>query len=498
MKYHFVFWMLLQLVLLRSATGGEKPQILNTEEAIRIAIEHNASLRAAVLDEDRADAQVTVEEGQYPFVFQADGGYTHSSTPTVISMGSVAHQQRDQVSLGAAMSKTLPFGTTTSLRMEGNRSVSSGSGFPAGTDTSRDPAYGLTTTFSVSQPLLRGFGNRVGRAGLRLAFGEKDLAKLGARRSASELARTVLVTYWELWYAALAVEIDSRARDIAKAQLDETKQRVTIGGAAPVDILAFQTRIATLEEVVLAAETERRRLAIELAMRLGIIEETNAVYPDLNEPLPIPGGIPKLDIIMAQSLAESPTIRESQAVLALAEERTVTAGEEMRQRLDVMGWFEARTLGNDEVSPVFTQYGEGGAYSGYVGLLYELPLDDRKREGERAAARIGVAIAAEQLRATEHQVRADAAKALENLSSAQKRLTLAESTYDVAKQQAEAERERYRFGAAIFTSVRDAEEAVRESELRMTRARVDLVQTQIDLDHIRGALVSRLPKMTRR
>jgi outer membrane protein TolC len=80
---------------------------------------------------------------------------------------------------------------------------------------------------------------------------------------------------------------------------------------------------------------------------------------------------------------------------------------------------------------------------------------------------------------------------IEEIASARTRLELAERTLDVARKQAEAERERYDLGAAIFVQVREAEEAVREADLRTTRARVDLVLAQLELDHLTGRLLER-------
>ena len=82
--------------------------------------------------------------------------------------------------------------------------------------------------------------------------------------------------------------------------------------------------------------------------------------------------------------AYTPVSEAAFAAMDAARERARVAGESMRQRLDLKGWVEARTLGVDELSPVVTDLDQSGAYSGYVGLLYELPLDNRKKQGERA------------------------------------------------------------------------------------------------------------------
>jgi len=164
----------------------------------------------------------------------------------------------------------------------------------------------------------------------------------------------------------------------------------------------------------------------------------------------------------------------------------------MRQRLDFSAWVEATTLAVDEFAPVITDFGKGGAYAGFVGLSYELPLDNRKKEGERAQARLAVEIATQTLASVENQLRTDVLTAYDNLETAKNRLALAEETMALAEAQADAERERYHLGAAIFTTVRDAEETVRDAALRVTRAKVDIIQAEIALDHQTGALLARL------
>ncbi len=84
------------------------------------------------------------------------------------------------------------------------------------------------------------------------------------------------------------------------------------------------------------------------------------------------------------------------------------------------------------------------------------------------------------------------AVAIEKCASGRQRLALAEQTFAVAQKLAEAERQRYALGASIFIQVRDAEEAERGAELRTVRARIDLAEAEIELDHLTGALLARL------
>jgi len=481
-------------------TRAQEPasgQPMSSAEALRTAAQNNPSLKAALLDERRAAEAVRAEEGLYPLMLQLDGGYTHSSTPSLDADGGVSHRSADTTTLGAQLSKTLPVGTETSVRVEGDYQVSSGTAGAAGPGASGGSAYGLTTRLAVTQPLLRGAGTTVVEASLREALRSEELARLRARRVSSETAANVLTTYWDLWYADQAVAIEVRARDLARAQLEEIEARVQEGDAAPVDVLPFQTRLATLEEGIVAAAAERDRLAVQLAGLLGFASGTTHVAPDGSEAPATSERQESLEQAVATALVNSPDVRERLAEIALAEERARTAGEQMRPRLDLMGWLQADTLGNDELAPVFEQYGDGEAYSVYVGLLYELPLSDTRKQAQRASAQLDVDIANEQLLAERDTVKAAVLRAHEDALAARRRLELAEETLRVAEQQAEAERERYHLGAAIFVQVREAEEAVREAELRTVRARVDLAQAEIEIDQLTGRLLERYRALVR-
>jgi outer membrane protein TolC len=465
---------------LPAGAGEPEPErIVSSAEVVELAARGNPTLAAALLERRRAAAEVTAEEGRRPFTLQLDGGYTHSSSPAVGQSGTVSHRTGDQLGVGGQVSKTTAVGTQAQVRVEGASQL----------DADPETTYGLSARLSLTQPLLRGAGREIGEAGLRQARVSEDAARRSARRSASALTRDVLQAYWELWYAARGLAIDERARDLARAVLDEARQRIAQGAAAEIDVLQYETRLSSLEETVVAAESSKRRLAVQLAALTGLGREPVRLAPDLAESPPLAEADPPPDRVLREALERSPEIRSSASSVTAAEERARTAGEELRQRLDLVGWIGAQTLGSGEVSPALAQFGDGTAYAGYVGLVYELPLDDTRKEAQHASARLDVETARQRLVATSDQVRADVAVALEKLRGARRRLALSGQTLEAARKLAAAERERHALGASIHLQVRDAEESERQAEHRLVRARVDLALALIELDHLTGALL---------
>ena len=81
--------------------------------------------------------------------------------------------------------------------------------------------------------------------------------------------------------------------------------------------------------------------------------------------------------------------------------------------------------------------------------------------------------------------------AFSKLDSAQQRWKLAQQTLGFAAQQVQATKRRYEIGTAIAIEVEQAEDAWRQAKLRVERAKTDLAQADIQIQHISGSLLSK-------
>jgi outer membrane protein len=475
----------------RAVIGQEgNPRRVSADEAVRLASESNPGLKAAIFGKERARASVEAENGAYPFVLQLDGSLNHSSTPS-LSADSVTSRKSDTTSLGAELKKSFPTGTTASFRMDGDRQTYDSPSQVTGVNTAAGPTYGMGAELSVTQPILRGAGKRVGEAGLRQARIEEKAAKSREERIASELVRDVLFAYWMLWYADRAVGIETAARDLAKTQLDEMAARVEHGEAASVDTLAYQTRLESLEEAVVTAQANRRAQGIELKRLVGSREGDAFWFPDDKETPPTPDLTGEVGAAVETAIERSPEVMELTYEVALAEESEKIAGEDLRPALGIVGTLSARILGNKAIDPAFEQL-SGDAYSAYLSLVYELPLSDTRKKALRASASLSTQIARENLASTRDLIAAQVRTAVDKLTSSKKILELVERTADVAEKQAAAERERFDLGAAVYLQVKEAEESARQAKLRLEQARIDAAKAGIDLAHLTGELLGQI------
>jgi outer membrane protein TolC len=449
---------------------------------------NNPQLKAAIMELESASWAVVREEAAFAFVLQLDGGVTRTAQTNLIA-GGVSTNESYSAGLGAQVQKRLVWGTNFTFRLEGNWQPPRNSrlGVDGPSQAPLGPGYGLSARLSVLQPLLRGAGSDVGEAQVLAARVRRTAAEYSRDRTASELLRTALTAYWELWYAHAALGIQEQSRAVAVRQRDEAVARAKIGALAQAEVLSFETRVATRDEDVLNADVERRRRQVELFQQLGTLEKQAAAGAPKEEVPPIPPAPPS-DVEQA-ALAESPELRALEADLELARLQARTAEEPYRPRLDVEAYVQAQGLGNNDVGAALTQFGTLGAVGAYVGFVFETPLDSSGRRAEAARARLAVEIASERLAQARQGISSEVRIALTREAAARRKLELAEQTARIARQQFEAEQARFQTGVSTTLAVLEAEEQVRGAELRVARARADLLGANLSLQHLSGRLL---------
>lgn len=482
------------------AAAQEGASAVDPGAVVQLVKRQNPELRAALAALESARYSVVQLDAQYVPVVQLDATGSDIRTPQLYLAGAVRTSRVRRVDLGAELRKHLLWGTDLSLRVSGNvqatqinspTNVGFGGGTMSGPGGSLlpqgtfGPGYGLLAKFALKQPLLRGRGRDVALADLNAARVQKRSAEYTRDRVASQLLRDALTAYWELWYAEKALEIEQGAAALAARQRAETEARVATGGLAPVDVLTFETEEAAREEDVARAEAERRRSQLELVRLLG---GASSELPRVADTEP-PAAEPTLAAALRErALESSAEVREQAAALELARVRARTASEPQKKRLDLDSYVQMQGLGNQSASDTLHNFKAWGAF---VGLTYEAPVVSSAERAAAAKARADVDGAEQTLRATQARVLSDVDKALDRLRAQARLVELAERTRSVAMRQTEAEQARYHTGSSTSLSVLEAQNRLRTSELRVARARADLAETQLSLEHLTGGLLGR-------
>ena len=245
---------------------------IDEDIAVARALEGNPSLRAALIEHQRALRAIRGEEARYGFTLQLDGQLTIGDTPTLSRSamgGLIVSTYSEQVALGAELERSFEWGMLATARLQGGRTFRRGIFVPGMDPISVGPGYTVDLVLTVTQPFLRGFGDRNGLAQLRALRVERDRTEASRVRQASSLVRDVRTAYWELWYARASLDVQRAALEVAQQHEADARARLELGGIAAADVLAFATRVASLTEAVVAAEADLARRSTELSRQLG-------------------------------------------------------------------------------------------------------------------------------------------------------------------------------------------------------------------------------------
>ena len=474
----------------RAAIAEDKT--ITEVEVVEAAIAKNPDLKAAVIDVKSAEWTVVYEDDRYPYTLGLTTGFTHSAIPFAADDNAVSASFSNGVDVGAYLTKHLVWGTDLTLSVDGSWDLgsapSAATTATAGSTASAEvPIYGIAAKLAVVQPLLRGAGREVGEASLYQARAQKSSAEATRDRAASDLLKSVVNAYWELWYANESVSIEKSSLDLLTRERDDAKKRVDTGGIAPADLLTFESKLASEEEAYTSAELDRKQKSANLLAQLGSAGGASSLVPSGEPVTPAP---PPSD---AQDRAEkaSPQIAEAKRAISLAEIQQRTAADATRPRLDLDGYVQTQGLGNGDAAQALGQFGKLGAVSAHVGLTFEAPLTGSQHRAADARAGLAVESAKARLESTRQSVIASVASEVLREASARRRVELAETSVRIAQQALDAESARLGTGSSTPLNVLEAESDLRSAKLRLVRARVDLIEADIDLDHLMGRLIAR-------
>ncbi|HEY6080998.1 MAG TPA: TolC family protein [Polyangiaceae bacterium] len=485
------------LMLPAVAFAQPRARSLSEHDVVQSAVAKNPTLHVALLRASQSRVAVSAEQALYTPTFDARAGYLHSRTPTLTGDGGTRVSSVDSYDLGAGITKPFAFGTVVSASLTGQRASRFTSTDAALAGSSSGPSYALIGQLALTQPLLRGRGDDVGQASLRQAKLALGASELFAQETASSLLSSVVSAYWELWYAGEGVRIFEQSLELARVQEEQAKQQVQSGALAPASALPYATQVAELEEAVLAARTEQRQRELALAQLLGEPREVGVGVVASDSPQPETADDPVEARAVSEALEKSFSRKQLQAQLAIAKDQLKVSGDPLRPRLDVDAYVQAQGLGDRSVPAAMEQFGKLEAVSAHVGLTFETPLSDTRRNAQVQSAQLAAHMTERQLDENELSIRSSVASALTQRRSAREKLTLSTQTERVAQAQADAERARFLAGGSIALLVQQAEDSLRRAQLRVQRARVDLVLADLALAEVRGQLLVRYASAVR-
>ena len=477
-----VAFLLVPALAPRLAAAEER---ITLREALERAVKANPTLASEAVDVMIAEAQYLQATGVDDFTIDANANVQFIRTDPVEGQ---PFQQlaTDRVDLGGGITKNFSTGGRVGLSFDNSyqRSLQR-----FGTDDFESEVWNPRLTVNVFQPILRGFGeDNVARTGLRRARAQRTIEELERANVASNIIRDVVSAYWELAYAHRNLEITRNSLALAKEQLRITQARLDVGVGAPTDLAAVEQTIALREEAVLLAEVAITDRSLEVRQLSGMELNPTAIDLVTSERVDLSATDLTLQEAIDRAYATNPQLAIIKARGDQARLEVSITENGLLPQLDFTA--SAGPQGNDDdLSSALGQIVTFDTYQVTAGVVFSMPIGNRSAKGARDVAKAQLRKVMVGKADLEAQIGVAAARAVNAVTSARKRLEVLETATRAAQVNLDAEQARFDVGRSTNFDVLQRQDELAGSQLRTARAQIDYLRAAAVLQTLTGDIL---------
>ncbi len=256
---------------------------LTLEQCRALTLENNLDLKVQLISPSIAAEKVSEQEAAFEAAFFSNTSYAKTDTP-VASTIEIAGTKRNYLYTDLGVQVPLRTGGTVTFDLADSRTKSDS------IYSTFDPSYGSDLSVSISQPLLRGAGNRANTHAIRIAEYERQITDARTKLEVIRIIAAVDRVYWRLYAARKELEVRKKQYDLAEALLEQARRFVAAGDKAQVEIIRTEAGVAQRLEAIIMAENNVRDRERELKRTLNQAEldmQTFTVLIPTTEPDPV-------------------------------------------------------------------------------------------------------------------------------------------------------------------------------------------------------------------
>ena len=344
----------------------------------------------------------------------------------------------------------------------------------------------------IRQPLLRGAGIGVNRAGMDLAKISTRSADATARAEVMEMLRGTITAYWTATWAreALAVQRESLSR--SERILQDVNARHSVGAATKIDRLEAESAVTAAKEQVERAEQQVQDALSSLTYLLGLSPGKAASEIRL-DPLVVPLVVtPKPETSCQNALRKNPmevllaNEVERRTIERRVAKNALLPGVDVEFNTGTSGLFAYDQGLSSSSSDSSSQSANWNAL-----LRVSIPWTFRAERAQAEAARVELErseIAREDGR---RQLRRDIFEACRQIESGYRQMETARHALTVNRAKWEEQSHRLKEGLVPVRDVREAEGEFQNASLRELSARLAIIIARTRLARLDGSIVER-------
>ena len=223
---------------------------LTLEQCRALTLENNLDLKVQLISPAIAAERVGEEEARFEAAFFSNITYAKTDTPVASRLEELTGSQVDRSHTDLGVQVPLRTGGTVTFDLADSRTKTD---LP--TDLARlNPYYRSNASVSISQPLLRGAGNRANTHAIRIAEYERQITDARTKLEVIRVIAAVDRVYWRLYAARRELDVRKQQYDLAKAQLEQARRFVRSGERAQIEVIRAEAGVAQRLEAIIVAE----------------------------------------------------------------------------------------------------------------------------------------------------------------------------------------------------------------------------------------------------
>lgn len=496
----------LAVVILLCSTAVVSAQVdpaagtpLSLAEAERRALELNPQVAEARLGTEAADFTIIQRQASFGTVVGTSLSHRGQTNPATTQLtGGVNTVENQTSSYGSSLSKLLEWGGGEVTMGFNNDRASTSNLF-----TNFNPSYSSSLTTSFVQPLLRGFGIDQTREQLQQARLDRAAADTTLREQVSQIRANVRRAYWDLVYAADALQTARQSRDLAQRQVDENRLRLELGTVAQIDVLQSQAEMAMREQAAVQAEGAWRAAQVSLK-QLVVADTSDPLWKTTVVPSDRPDDYevtPQIDVqaAIARAVANRTDIEAVRRQGESLDLNLRLLDDQRKPAIDLNTSLALNGIGGTRIlrsSDGLGSTGVGAIPGGYidalrtlgalnfptwtVGLTFSMPLRTSAADAATARGRVERRQVDARLRTMELQIAAVVTRLADQVANARQQVLAATTARQLAEQRLDAENARLKAGLSTTFLVLQAQRDLATAQTNELRALLDFRKALVD------------------
>jgi outer membrane protein TolC len=444
-----------------------------------------------------------------PNVFLSAGYLRRSNSVSLSSTttGTTSTTQTEPVDF-VATNLSYQEGFRTGLQFEGI--LNNASSVLYGSNSQLDPFSTPTTSFTLTQPLLRGFGSAVNLRFIRIANENRKVSRLLFEQQVLETIYGASRLYFDLVSLGENVAVKQEALAAARKLESDDATQVEIGTLAPIELLRAKALVSSSEFDLTQAQGLYRTQ--EVILRNLLIRTGSPVFaPSFTEIVPtdkivVPEALPAVSVsdLIQQGLARRPDLAQSELQVKTGQISANASRNQALPQLNVYANVETRgafetpyqQLGSagTAIPTLPLNFATGGQKTSTIyqgGVQLNLPLRNRTAEADAARDQV-------QLRQVQARTEKLAEQIRQNIENDEIAVETSFAAYKAAvssrgyqEQLLQAERDKLEVGESTNLAVIQDIAYLAQASSTEVAARSNYQKARIELDRDLGDLLEK-------